>query len=117
MRFACAGQAEQGWTSAPHKPLNLSIGDIYRLGLKTQGPSRCLDPAPEPLSTVSCKIVWRGRDLTDLGAKSPVRASASTLRPAARLAKRACPDRPSRSLPPTVFGSRSRYHAPATALP
>ena len=63
VRFACTGQAEQGWTSAPHKPLDLSIGDIYRLGLKTQGTSRCLDPAPERLSTVSCKIVWRGRDL------------------------------------------------------
>jgi hypothetical protein len=35
VRFACAGQAKQGWTSAPHKPLNFSIGDIYRLGLKT----------------------------------------------------------------------------------
>ena len=35
VRFACPGQAEQGWTSAPHKPLNLSIGDSYRLGLQT----------------------------------------------------------------------------------
>jgi len=63
VRFACAGQEEKGGTSAPHKLLNLSIGDIYRLGLKTQGTSRCLDPAPEPLSTVSCKTVWRERDL------------------------------------------------------
>jgi len=63
VRFAYAGQAEQGWTSTPHKPRNLSIEDIYRLGLQTQGASRCLDPAPEPLSTVSCKIVWRGWDL------------------------------------------------------
>ena len=63
MRFAGAGQAEQGWTSTPHKPLNLSIGDIDWLGLQTQGTSRCLDPAPEPLSTVLCKIGWRGRDL------------------------------------------------------
>jgi hypothetical protein len=57
VRFACAGQAEQGWTSAPHKPLNLSIGDIYRLGLKTQGTSRGFDPAPEPLHTVLYKTV------------------------------------------------------------
>jgi hypothetical protein len=63
VRFAGAGQAEEGWTSAPHQPLNLSIGDLYRLGLQAQGPSRCLDPAPKPLSTVSCQIVWRGRDL------------------------------------------------------
>jgi hypothetical protein len=63
LRFAGAGQPEKGWTSAPHKPRNLSIGDIDWLGLQTQGTSRCFDPAPEPLSTVSCQTGWRGRDL------------------------------------------------------
>ena len=44
-RFAYTGQAEQGGTSAPHQPLYLSIGDIDWLDLKTEGSSRCFDPA------------------------------------------------------------------------
>jgi hypothetical protein len=62
-RFAYTGQAEQGGTSAPHQPLYLSIGDIDWLDLKTEGSSRCFDPALEPLSTVSYQTEWRGWDL------------------------------------------------------
>jgi hypothetical protein len=62
-RFVFSRQAEEGWTSTPYKPLNLSIGDLHRLDLETQRTSRRLDPEPERLTTVLYKTLWRRRDL------------------------------------------------------
>ena len=62
MWCANSRDAQQGWTSAPHKLLNLRIGDLYRLGLKTEGTSYRLDPTPERLTTVLCKTRWRVRE-------------------------------------------------------
>jgi hypothetical protein len=61
-RLAHAGYAQQGWTGAPHQPLNLRIGSLYRLDLQTEGPRRRFDPTPERLTVVLGKTWWQGRE-------------------------------------------------------
>src|SRR5919108_3413018 len=61
VRFANSREAQQGWTSAPHKSLHLCIGDLHGLGLKAEGTSRRLNPAPERLTPILSQTRGRGQ--------------------------------------------------------